>query len=315
MYSSKFVFCLLHNGHIHDGKKDGTVALPFGSEYGLRFRNKNDRRAVVRFTIDGEDVSGGGFVIPPQSAIDIFRHAHKDAKFKFVDLDSEAAADFGKTENVEGEKGVIEAKFYLEKAKPVAPVEHHHHHYHPRPKPYYPPYPYWYYPTWTDQGQYTHKYDPSHKDYTVWYSNNTNQAGGMKSSMSYNADASVMGSFSSHSTGDGDVQTGFDPVAFGEAPKVNPEWGTRRQPRQKLLRKQLKEGCTVEGGASGQKFGKVDIDLETDFVALKLVLRGYAPDSQVEQVVEAQDATHCTNCGAKRLRKSDKFCGSCGTKF
>ncbi len=294
MYSNKFVLCILHNGHILEEKKDGTVPMPFGSEYSLRFRNKNDRRAVVKFTIDGEDASGDGFVIPKQSAIDIFRYDHKDAKFRFVDLKSEAAADFGKTDNVEGEKGVIEARFYLEKATPVLPVEHHHHHYYtPRTRPYN-----WQYPTpyWTNN-QPTHFYNPPSK-YDVTCEKSSNLGSTFGSSMPLSFDQNVES---------GDAQTCFDPVG------KPPEWGARRGPRERLLRKSLKEGCTVEGGTSGQTFSKTNIELETDYVAMKMVLRGYAPDSVVEVV--NTDVSHCTNCGAKRLRKSDKFCGSCGTKM
>ena len=37
----------------------------------------------------------------------------------------------------------------------------------------------------------------------------------------------------------------------------------------------LKDGCTVEGSATGQQFYKVNIDIEDVFTSVKLYLRGY----------------------------------------
>ncbi len=115
VYASKFVFTVLLNGHVQKELSNGIIPIPFGSEYGLRFRNKHTRRAVVKFTIDGEDASGSGYIINSNSAIDIHRHSHKDARFKFVSLESAEATDFGKNGPNDGSKGVIEARFYLEK--------------------------------------------------------------------------------------------------------------------------------------------------------------------------------------------------------
>ena len=116
VYSNKFVMCLLIDGKIQKELENGMVFVPFGSEYSLRFRNKNNKRAVVKFTIDVENASGGGYIIGPNSFVDIHRFAHKDCSFKFVSLDSEEAFDYGKNgPNLDKTKGLIEARFYLEK--------------------------------------------------------------------------------------------------------------------------------------------------------------------------------------------------------
>ena len=54
VYSNKFVMCVLVNGKPVEELANGEVQIPFNTEYVLRFRNKNDRRAVVKFWIDGE---------------------------------------------------------------------------------------------------------------------------------------------------------------------------------------------------------------------------------------------------------------------
>ena len=96
VYSNKFVMCVLINGTPQKELANGTVQLPFGSEYSLRFRNKNNRRAVVKLYIDGENVSGEGFVVEANSYSDIERPSDIDRAFKFVDLDSPDAVEHGK---------------------------------------------------------------------------------------------------------------------------------------------------------------------------------------------------------------------------
>lgn len=103
VYSSRFVVCVLVNGQPAKERADGVVPIPFGSEYVLRFRNKNNRRAVVKFTIDGENVSGNGYIVPAHSAIDIKRHSEVDRAFKFVDLESGEAIDYGKMDLIQRE--------------------------------------------------------------------------------------------------------------------------------------------------------------------------------------------------------------------
>ena len=88
--------CLIVDGVVQKELTNNTVKIPFGTEYTLRFRNKNNRRSVVKFKIDGEDASGNGYVISPNGHVDIKRYAHKDCAFKFVSVDSEEAIDYGK---------------------------------------------------------------------------------------------------------------------------------------------------------------------------------------------------------------------------
>ncbi len=78
-------------------------------------------------------------------------------------------------------------------------------------------------------------------------------------------------------------------------------------------RKLLEEGCTVDGGLTGQRFIEEDFTPEKNFIVMKLVLRGFnANDDKVES---ATKPTHCTHCGQKKGRKADRFCGKCGYKI
>ncbi len=261
VYSQRFVACVLVNGEPQRELANGTVPIPFGTEYALRFRNKNARRAVVQIYIDGENVSGTGYVIDPKGVVDIRRHADKDVSFKFVSLDSPEAVEHGKNgPNEDKLKGVIEARFFLEKEAPPAPkvVEHHHHHYpnypKPWPKPYYPPYyplsPLWQYePTWTQH----------------WLGGSAGSSGSIGSSftMSNKVDDAI--DHTKHSmlrcasVGTPDLHEGVVAANFmaQEAP--------------------LKDGCTVEGDLTGQTFGLTYVDLETEYTSVRLFLQGFDP--------------------------------------
>lgn len=251
-YSNKFVLCVLVNGEPQKELANGVVSLSFGAEYALRLRNKNNRRAVAKIYIDGENVSGGGYVIGANDYVDIKRHHDKDRAFKFVSLDSAEAVDFGKNgPNPDKIKGTIEVRFHLEKERPTyhyLPVvhDHHHHHHHypkPTPQPWYPL--------------------PNYPQ--VWCNNNTyGSAGGMTCSNNAGPDMCSLGGGiqmnaatprgMSCSTG------GFEAMKLADSAPVN---------------QNLQDGCTVEGYSTGQNFYTTDIEYEDTFTTLKLFLQGF----------------------------------------
>ncbi len=248
-YSNKFVACVIVNGQILKELENGVVPIPFGSEYSLRFRNRNDRRAVVQFFVDGENVSSNGYIIGANSVIDIKRHSGVDRAFKFVSLDSDEAADFGKSgPNADKKKGLIEARFYLEKVAPNPQIVDHHHYHHGAP---------YINPNW---GIYTQP---------TW-------VGGLGGFTSCNTDTQ-------HSIGScsGDVTLDFDNSCLRSAtPKRSRSFVTPAS-----LRKcgpKLDDGCTVEGASTGQSFAVVSIDVEDTFTTVKMFLQGYDSSQPVQ---------------------------------
>lgn len=237
-YSNKFVACVLLNGQPQQELANGVVKLPFNSEYSLRFRNKNNRRAVVKIFIDGENVSGNGYIISANDYVDIKRHREKDRSFKFVSLDSPEAVDEGKNgPNHDKSKGVIEAHFYLEKEQlkfyPLYNnVEHHHHHHYPSHDPYIR---YGVKPTWT-------------------YSDANNDLSVMKSPTDFAKTSSVGGMTSCHR---GLKSTGLE--SYNSVAPVT----------------ELKDGCTVMGESTGQTFYTQHIEVEETATILKLFLQGW----------------------------------------
>lgn len=264
VYSNKFVMCVLVNGRPQKELANGQVSLPFGSEYALRFRNKNDRRAVVEIWIDGENVSGSGYVVNAHSYVDIQRHHDIDRSFKFVSLDSEDAVDHGKNgPNHDKVKGTIEAKFRLETETP--PViyrdvhhDHHHHHdhYHPRPRPYpyHPPRPIWLTSSNDNSGQSTYGGGTISKGGTIRCSaKGISSGGGQTMDSMLSADAGSVA----------DELHGLRARAFCNS-AISPP-----------VEKELKDGCTVEGHSTGQRFRQIHIDLEDAETCLKLFLVGF----------------------------------------
>lgn len=325
-YSSKFVLTVLRDNQIQKEFADGIVPLPFGSEYALRLRNKHDRRALIKLFIDGEEVSGGGYIVPRKDKVDIFRPVDKDAAFKFVSLDSSDAADFGKSDNKDRKKGLIEARFYLEKEATPVPTHTTVHHYHYRYKN--DPWtlssnPFVASTTWTANNYVVGSSDPmgaqgcsgsKSKEETIndlklnlLASNQpllgmpvpetnittsihcSNSFVGSSSSMINIPDMVMpcMDTYSGCISSDvGDNDLSFMGSADSDA--------------------DLEAGCTVEGSKTGQEFRNVRFYAEDDYVALKLTLQGFT-------VPEAPKTEFCIKCGTKKQEKAN-FCGSCGSR-
>ena len=308
VHSSNFVLCLLINGRVQKDRKNGTVELPFGTEYGLRLRNRHkSRRAVAHIYIDGEKVSGPGYIIDVNDFSDIKRHHDKDRAFKFVDLDSEEAYDAGKDgPNEDKEKGTIEVRFHLEK-EDDRPVEvHHHHHHHPKPKPIFPaPWPY---PVDPDPYPYPRPTYPRKPGYP--YPEVTWTGGTIKSTGS-TADSYTQNMLGASQTAGRGMSSRSDGVSMQSASPAS----TKRS----LEATDLEDGCTVEGNLTGQRFTSVYFEEEHDYVACRLFLQGYQTDDSVYvNKHETESVKYCEGCGAKRTKnkgKKAKFCFDCGVKF
>lgn len=282
-YSSRFVACVLVDGKPQRELGDGTVLLDFGTEYTIRLRNKNPRRAVAHILIDGEDVSGGGYVIPASDYVDIKRHYDKPVGFKFVDVESADAVEFGKNgPNHDRTKGVIEVRFHLEKEAPPKPVvkevhiHHYDHYFVPKPKPYYPKWP----SPWT-QPYWSHG-DDQQRSYSSEYSSEIKTSGGGMS-MSMN-------SVGPASAGNMQSKGMMNFCRSAEPDDVTLDAFVGDKERGIRLGDMDKTGVTVEGSYSSQTFRQVSIDVEDAFTVVRVVLRGKAkPKAKVQKVETVVD--------------------------
>lgn len=118
MYKDKFVVSVIYDGF--PVKESGhfssrEVAIPFGSEYKIRVKNKNDRSCTARVFIDGRKVSNmGDVVVYAGGSIDLERFIDRSLsegkRFKFVSLDHPDVDD-----PTSGENGLIKVEFRLAK--------------------------------------------------------------------------------------------------------------------------------------------------------------------------------------------------------
>lgn len=298
--------CVLLEGRPQEELANGVVKLPFGTEYALRFRNKHSRRAVVKIYVDGENVSGNGYIIPANDHVDIKRHWDKDRSFKFVELNSPEAVDAGKNgPNADKSKGVIEAHFYLEKEHKYTPApiyrteEHHHHHY---PRPYYP----WpvVRPMWTTCDNIYGSRDNA--QYSSGEIKMTCDAGSGDLENIGLCDAQPSGGAapapaSGQHTNKNDIAT-FKRISLKKS-EVARERKTRTCSMsslhegvpQETKSMELKDGCTVEGHTTGQTFTTQWIDVEETYTTLKVFLQGYESDEEPVQVADEPKKSRKTN--------------------
>lgn len=124
---------------------DGAVRLPFGAEYSILLKNLESRKAVVRVSIDGEDVCGGNrLVVHPNTPLEL--HGFVDGnnirnKFKFIKKTDTVVMDRG--DRIDD--GMIRVEYWFEKPAPVKTtiVEEHIHHHRRDYPPYIQPYVPW----------------------------------------------------------------------------------------------------------------------------------------------------------------------------
>ena len=311
-YSNRFVLSVLVNGQIQKPLANGEVHVPFG-EYSVRLKSKNDRRAVCDLHIDGESV--GAFVVESGGTFDVHRWANKDAAFTFVDLESPEAYGEGKGgANPTKEKGLINASFKLEKLKPDTAGHVNHYHTHIRHYPWYN------YGIPSNYGIMPNYGIPSNYGFTgaVGVAGNSVVGGACRglSSLSNSAKSFAMNS---------SVGCSMDYMTLDSRNTLSTNLNVSG-----MTNPPVSEGCTVEGGLTGQKFRTVHFDTEDSSTVITLFLKGYVPQ-KLPQSVQKENvdpilipktipspsveggSNFCQECGTPRA--GAKFCRNCGNKY
>ncbi len=72
MYRDSYIVALMVGGKIQKESDDGSVLIPFGSEYVIRLKNKLRKRAVADVWLDGR-VAAKGIVIEANGTVDLER--------------------------------------------------------------------------------------------------------------------------------------------------------------------------------------------------------------------------------------------------
>ena len=117
MYNSKLAVAVKHNGKVL--REEGeNVMMPFGEEYSIFIKNLNTKRAIVKISIDGTDISKGGIVVNANSSVDIERFVTNNDegnRFKFI----ERTAGVENSRGVGVEDGLIRVEYQFEKERPI----------------------------------------------------------------------------------------------------------------------------------------------------------------------------------------------------
>jgi hypothetical protein len=260
--------------------QQGVVKLPFGSEYAIHLANDTDQDALAEVKIDGQKVSGGGFVVRAHSGWTVERPLDGPFKFKLVAADSLEAAATGKAHQPDDRNGVVEVKWRKLKKQPeirMVPV--------PQPYPVYPR------PMWPYYSPYIKPYSPWYSEPVIWSNGDSWGPNGAFGIQCNNAIGMNGGRGRGQSAG---------PVPCS-APLQT------RQPFAGA------EACTVSGSASSQEFVDAFLGvLEPEHLAvqMRLVLKGFFDEPQL-----ANDPPRfCGRCGHPG-GEQDNFCTRCGVRF
>lgn len=117
-YSNGYAVAILVNDNVVETRQDSIVSVPFGADYVIRLINRNNRRAVAKVSIDGQNVTKDGIIVGVglEGTVDLRRPLDKAVTFRFASTESTAAADHGKSgPDVDGSKGLITVEWRPEK--------------------------------------------------------------------------------------------------------------------------------------------------------------------------------------------------------
>jgi len=158
VYSKKFVAVVVCDGKIlrerrNTNSSEDSVNLPFGSDFSLRLKNLDSRRASVSIQIDGQDVlANNRIIVDGNDSIDLKGFMENDGTvknaFRFIQKTQEIVEHRG--DRIDD--GFIRIEWQWEKVKIVEDIIHEHHHHN-----YYDYYDYWHQYPWITR---PHRYDP-----------------------------------------------------------------------------------------------------------------------------------------------------------
>ena len=113
MYNNNFVVVIKHKGKVLRESNDGTVRLPFGSDYSVLLKNKDSRKAVASVEIDGEDVATG-IIVPGNDSVELkgaINGLRVNNRFRFIKKTKEISNYRGDRED----DGLVRVEYRFER--------------------------------------------------------------------------------------------------------------------------------------------------------------------------------------------------------
>jgi hypothetical protein len=276
VFQNKLVAAIKVNGQVLR-ETDGTVIVPFGSEYSILVKNLNAVRAQVKVSVDGADATSGTWlVISPNASLELerfIRDGNWDAgnRFKFIERTNKIENHRG----IKADDGIVRVEYQIERVRPVVDIPIPH--YYEVPRPYYPPCPPR--PRW-----------PFDRRSTI------SQRRPMRP-MSTRSAPTAMGARS--------LGHPSSRPSASSAPK--------RTPIMDSAQRRNDVGITVPGSRSDQSFVRADwFETTGQSEVLILHLRGAIAGKAVIRAVTVKTKLPCSTCG-KTSKAGADFCASCGT--
>lgn len=286
MYRDNYAVAVMIDGKVQKEDNTGTAVLPFETEYQIRLKNKNRKKAVADVYIDGR-MAAKGIVIDACGTVDLERfvadgNLSSGNRFKIVKANDGRVEQPGESEN-----GLVHVNFYPEKDKPeVKVVVHETVHRHPHcHHDCCPGTCFWCSPRYSNIF-YTSGAGPV---YGSSMSSGNIQSKGMNAG---NPDVTLNASLTSSGGGSGTVSS----------VNISDNAISEEKIARSFVNQVAEAAATVEGSLSHQKFTHVSIDVDYDkCTTLQIKLKG------------VKSAIITCECGYKR--KQEKFCPQCGTKL
>lgn len=113
MYNNKLTAAIKVDGKILRESQD-TVYLPFGSEFSIFLKNLDTKTALVRVSIDGNDVTSSGLVLGPSAEVNLERfigaNLNTGNRFKFIERNAAVEQHRG----IQAEDGLVRIEYQFE---------------------------------------------------------------------------------------------------------------------------------------------------------------------------------------------------------
>lgn len=289
-YRGNFVAVVKHGGKILR-ERDGAVTLPYGSEYSLLLKNLNSRKAVVKVSIDGQDIlSGNSLIVRPNSDMELegfLKGISTTNKFRFIHK-TKKIADY-RGDRIDD--GLVRIEFKFEKKKVTKIVEEKYY------RKYWPTWPTPICP-WCGRREcncYERVYPP--------FFSGSDRIDTLKTTVNWCNSFGESGSSSSGESGSRTSTTKRSP----SVQTFNCSFNSFSAPLDD-------EGITVKGSRSNQSFNYgYTNELEEQSSVIVIKLRGTKSNgTEVVKPLTVKTRLRCPTCG-KRSRSSAKFCVNCGT--
>lgn len=284
VYKNDFVAIISVNGKILR-EQNGSVELPFGSDYSIRLKNLESRKARVKVSIDGKDVlNGDSLLLAPNAGMILEGFLDGNTvreRFRFIQKTQEIVDHRGDRLD----DGIVRVEYCFEQRKlEYVPVYHGPRYdwqwtYPPTPRPVRGRYPF------------TYQHKNTAGDSSDWQTVN-NTAGDPTAGDSIITNTCYAGDI----TDDSANLSADDQISFTSTPQAN-------------------EGITVPGGETSQHFSNGYIGTTDAPHVITIRLRGVAGSgTAVKQVVGTRDKIKCSVCG-RSWNARQHFCGNCGSNL